>query len=144
MVHLAHGHIIPFGGSTKKVKAKAKAANKKKAQEQGQNKNEEEDEDEDIPLLPLTMHKLNISFLLPKLFYPPFLRNIAFLIAAIFLGSKLIAMTNEDAYYAVMKRAPSIGTLWLWSILELPLFAALLGAVIPLSWAVFWKRYALF
>jgi hypothetical protein len=68
----------------------------------------------------------------------------AFLPVAVLLGTKLMTMTNEDPYYAVMKRAPAIGTLWVWSILEIPVGASALGALGPLIWGVWWKGYGIF
>jgi hypothetical protein len=55
-------------------------------------------------------------------------------------GGYLIHLTNEDGYYAVMKQAPSIGTLWVWSVLEMGLVGALLGVVGPAGWG-YWKGY---
>lgn len=125
LVHIAHGHVIAFGNGPRGGKAM-----------KGQ-------QDDAGPLFPLTRDKLSIS-LLRRLVLPRFLQIGAFLVAAVFLGNKLITMTNEDGYYAVMKRAPSIGTLWVWSILELPLSAAVVGAVAPLGWGLFWKGYTIF
>lgn len=39
-------------------------------------------------------------------------------------GCSLIHITNEAGYLAVMKRAPTLGCLWLWAVLELPLISA--------------------
>ena len=123
LVHVAHGHVIPFGSH--------------------RGKSLEGQQDDSAPLLPLTRDKLTIRFLLGKLSSLPSLQASFFLAAAVFLGDKLITMTNEDGYYAVMKRAPSIGTLWVWSILELPLRAAVIGALAPLCYGAFWKGYAI-
>ncbi|RJE20960.1 hypothetical protein PHISCL_06696 [Aspergillus sclerotialis] len=95
-----------------------------------------------LTLLPLSWDKLSPSFL-RKLLFPPTIKTSIFLLLALLLGAKLVAITNEDPYYAVMKRAPAIGTLWVWSILEVPLGAAVLGALGPLGWAVWWKGYGI-
>ncbi|EED22005.1 conserved hypothetical protein [Talaromyces stipitatus ATCC 10500] len=58
-----------------------------------------------------------------------------FLPLAVVLGGYLIHTTNQSGYYAVMKRAPSIGTMWVWCVLEIssPL-AALVALLVPLAW----------
>ncbi|RHZ52200.1 uncharacterized protein CDV56_100761 [Aspergillus thermomutatus] len=117
LIHLAHGHIVSVHrGNTKQEK---------------------------VSLFPWSQDKLTLSFV-RNLLFPPSLRTMAFLPVAVLLGSKLMTMTNEDPYYAVMKRAPAIGTLWVWSILEIPVGAAALGALGPLIWGVWWKGYGIF
>ncbi|KAL5343078.1 hypothetical protein BJX70DRAFT_206951 [Aspergillus crustosus] len=116
LIHLAHGHIFSF--------------------HRGQS------EPETISLFPWHPEKLSISFL-RKLLFPPSLKTIIFLPGAVILGSKLIAMTNEDTYYAVMKQAPAVGTLWVLCILEISVGAAVLGALGPLIWGVWWKGYGI-
>lgn len=117
LIHLAHGHIISFG--------RFETAN-----------------DEQISLFPLTPEKRSISFL-RRLIFPPSAKVLVFLPLAVFLGVKLMTITNNAPYYAVMKRAPAIGTLWVWCILEVPLGASLLGALGPLGWGVLWKGYGI-
>lgn len=46
-------------------------------------------------------------------------------------GCYLIQLTNDKGYYAVMKNAPSIGTIWVWSVIELGLIGALAGVAGP-------------
>lgn len=70
-------------------------------------------------------------------------RNVIFCALAVTLGMRLIAMTNDGSYYAVMKRAPSVGTLWVWCVLELSVGPAMLGLLVPVVWAVGWKGYAM-
>lgn len=57
-------------------------------------------------------------------------------------GCYLVHITSEGGYYAVMKRAPSVGTLWVWSVLELGLAGALMGVVGPGGYA-WWKGYGI-
>jgi hypothetical protein len=117
-VHLAHGHIISLGkrGSKNEV----------------------------VPsLFPMTADKLNFTFL-RKLVFPPALRTFFFLPVAAVLGAHLIAITNGDPYYAIMKKAPAVGTIWIWCILELSFGAAVLGALGPLVWGVWWMDYGIF
>lgn len=117
LIHLAHGHIISFG--------RLATTN------------------DEPSLFPLTSEKLSISFL-RRLIFPPSLKTLVFLPLAVFLGVKLMTITNNAPYYAVMKRAPAIGTLWVWCILEVPLGASVLGALGPLGWGVWYKGYGIF
>jgi hypothetical protein len=59
------------------------------------------------------------------------LRQLIFVIIANIAGCYLIQVTNDRGYYAVMKKAPSIGTVWVWSVIELGLAGALAGVVGP-------------
>lgn len=81
--------------------------------------------------------------LVRRFIFPPALRTIAFLPVATVLGAHLIAITNGDPYYAVMKRAPAVGTLWIWCILEMSVGAAVLGALLPLVWGIWWMGYGI-
>jgi hypothetical protein len=67
-------------------------------------------------------------------------RQCMFLLAANITGCYLIYLTNDRGYYAVMKRAPAIGTLWVWCIIELGLVGALAGVVGPGLFA-WWNGY---
>jgi hypothetical protein len=76
-------------------------------------------------------------------FFAPSLRTGFFLPLAIYLGGYLIRMTNEEPYYAVMKRAPAIGTLWVWCVLEMSAGEALLAVLSPLGWGVWYMGYGI-
>lgn len=117
-VHLAHGHIISF----KKRNSKAEPTS--------------------LYLFPLTRDKLTFSFL-RRLVFPPTLKTLVFLPLSALLGAHLIAITNGEPYYAVMKKAPAVGTIWIWCILELSFGAAVLGALGPLIWGVWWMGYGI-
>ena len=67
-------------------------------------------------------------------------QQILFLLAANIAGCYLIHLTNDKGYYAVMKRAPSIGTIWVWSVIELGLAGALAGVAGPGLYA-WWNGY---
>ena len=57
-------------------------------------------------------------------------------------GCYLIYSSNELGYFAVMKRAPPLGTLWIWSVVEMRLSFAL--ANLALVGAFFWRgKYSL-
>ncbi|KAJ5724287.1 hypothetical protein N7488_002322 [Penicillium malachiteum] len=95
-----------------------------------------------VSIIPFTRDKLSLSFL-GRLIFPPTLRTIVYLPVAIMLGVHLITITNEDPYYAVMKKAPAYGTVWIWCILEMSFGAAVLGALGPLIWGVWWMGYGI-
>jgi len=46
-------------------------------------------------------------------------RQVVFLAAAVAAGCYLIYAANERGYYFVMKRAPGLGTLWVWAVVEM-------------------------
>jgi hypothetical protein len=50
---------------------------------------------------------------------------------------------NVYDYYAVMKQAPPLGTLWVWSVIEMKLPYALVGLVANLGY-MWWKGYGVF
>ena len=68
--------------------------------------------------------------------------QVLYVIIANTAGCYLIYLTNDKGYYAVMKRAPAIGTLWVWCIIEMGLLGSLAGVVGPglFSW---WNGYGL-
>ena len=69
-------------------------------------------------------------------------QQILFFLAANVAGCYLIYLTNDKGYYAVMKKAPSIGTVWVWSIIELGLAGALAGVAGPGLYA-WWNGYGI-
>jgi hypothetical protein len=59
------------------------------------------------------------------------LRQTLYLAIANVAGCYLIYLTNDKGYYAVMKNAPSVGTLWIWSVLEMGIVGAVGGVLGP-------------
>lgn len=57
-------------------------------------------------------------------------RQIFFMAAAIAAGCYTIHVANAYGYYAVMKRCPPLGTLWIWSVVEMRLPYALASLLI--------------
>ncbi|KAI9709592.1 MAG: hypothetical protein M1820_003352 [Bogoriella megaspora] len=55
----------------------------------------------------------------------PIAKQIFFVTVTIASGCYLIMSTNEYGYFAVMKRAPPVGTLMIWSVIETDLMFAL-------------------
>ena len=91
-------------------------------------------------------HKCSVIFFLFYIFHPhqeplpflprlfstriqPLLHQLLFFFGAVFAGSYLIHITNVHGYYAIMKEAPPIGTLWIWCMVELSLLWALVSLV---------------
>lgn len=71
------------------------------------------------------------------------LTQILFAILSVAAGAWLVHASNEDAYLAVMKKAPPLGTLWVWAIVEMKWEWAVgcLGVVACWGW---WKGYSMF
>ena len=70
------------------------------------------------------------------------LRSLVYVVMANVAGCYLIQLTNDRGYYAVMKDAPSVGTIWVWTVLEMGLFGALAGVVGPGLYA-WWFGYGI-
>jgi hypothetical protein len=60
-----------------------------------------------------------------------------FLAMSTVAGCYLIHSSNKEPYFAVMQRAPPLGTLWVWSVIELRLEVAALSLVIVIVF--FWS-----
>lgn len=119
-IHLAHGHIISFPGAfffPSFGEGRKKSSSKAKAQREGKEGG-----------------VVQVMFGSPG-------KTLVFLPLATYLGVHLMRLTNEGGYYAVMKRAPSIGTMWVWCVLEMAPAAALLAFVVPLGWGVWYMGY---
>ncbi|KAK3990148.1 hypothetical protein QBC44DRAFT_72038 [Cladorrhinum sp. PSN332] len=75
-------------------------------------------------LLVYTLHPhASNSTILPGLpsRYQSVLRQIIFFVTSVFGGCYMIHITNSFGYMAVMKQAPPLGCLWVWSVIELEL-----------------------
>ncbi|MCJ1224283.1 hypothetical protein MMC12_000927 [Toensbergia leucococca] len=66
-----------------------------------------------------------------------------FATVSIAAGCWLVHSSNREAYFAVMKRAPPLGTLWVWSVVEMRVGVgvACLGLVGIFFW---WGEYTIF
>ncbi|KAF2024073.1 hypothetical protein EK21DRAFT_79522 [Setomelanomma holmii] len=65
----------------------------------------------------------------------PLFRDIAFCAGSIVAGCYLIYSGNKHGYFNVMKAAPPVGTLWIWSVIEMSLPFAALNAATVLGYA---------
>ena len=69
--------------------------------------------------------------------------QIIFAALSVAAGAWLVYATNEDPYMAVMKKAPPLGTLWVWAVVEMRWEWALgsLGLVATWGW---WEGYTVY
>jgi hypothetical protein len=123
LIHLAHGHILSFDTLNT-----WKSRKNKEAQEAAERAREAAEDTEPTPMRAL---------------FPLTARNFIFLLISLLLGARLIAISNDAGYYAVMKKAPPIGTLWVWAVMEMSAGFSALGLLLPLGWAVLWKGYGI-
>ncbi|RDA84005.1 hypothetical protein CP532_3142 [Ophiocordyceps camponoti-leonardi (nom. inval.)] len=56
-------------------------------------------------------------------------RQTIFFLSSLLCGCYLIHLSNTAGYLATMKRAPPLGCLWLWAVVELDLAAAVVSLV---------------
>jgi hypothetical protein len=70
-------------------------------------------------------------------------RQLAFLALAIGTGCYTIYMGNSFSYFAVMKQAPPLGTLWIWSVIEMDLPFAVASIIVDLGF-LWWNGYSAF
>jgi hypothetical protein len=71
------------------------------------------------------------------------LRQLLFLTVAISAGCYLIHAGNRNEYFAVMKQAPPLGTLWVYSVIELDLWFAVASLLVNLGFLL-WNGYTVF
>ncbi|KAH6893357.1 hypothetical protein B0T10DRAFT_559347 [Thelonectria olida] len=67
--------------------------------------------------------------------YQHHIRQFIFFAMSLACGPYLIHISNRYGYMAVMKRAPPLGCLWLWSIVELDLVWAVLSLSITVAYS---------
>jgi hypothetical protein len=70
-------------------------------------------------------------------------RQAFFLITSVVAGCYLIHAGNKYGYYFVMKKAPPVGTLWVWSVVEMDLWFAVAHAVAVVGY-MWWGGYRAF
>jgi hypothetical protein len=71
------------------------------------------------------------------------LRQTFFFVAGVGSGCFLIYSGNMHGYYYVMQQAPPVGTLWVWSVIEMELWFAVVhvAAVLGYMW---WNGFGTF
>jgi hypothetical protein len=73
----------------------------------------------------------------------PTLRNLAFFVGSVTAGCYVIFSGNKHGYFYVMKAAPPVGTLWIWSVVEMSLLWAAASAAAVL-WYVYYNNFDYF
>jgi len=73
----------------------------------------------------------------------PTLRNLFFLSVSVAAGCYMIFSGNTNGYFYVMKTAPPIGALWIWSVFEMSLPFAL-ASVITVAGYIWWNGFSTF
>lgn len=71
------------------------------------------------------------------------LRQVFFFVVSVAAGCYMVWAGNEEGYYHVMKKAPPLGTLWVWSVYELDVFGAVAQTAVVGGWML-WKGYGAF
>ncbi|KAF1981265.1 hypothetical protein K402DRAFT_398703 [Aulographum hederae CBS 113979] len=72
----------------------------------------------------------------------PLAREAVFFATAVVGGCYMIHVVNEEGYYAVMRRAPPVGTLWVWSVIEMHVGTAVGSLGVVGGW-VWWMGLAM-
>lgn len=83
-------------------------------------------------------HPANTTFIpgvAPKYHYA--IRQAVFFVTSLVAGCYLIHISNKYTYLAVMKQSPSIGCLWIWSVVEMDLSLSLLS--LAGAYVYFWQ-----
>lgn len=73
----------------------------------------------------------------------PLLRNLLFAIGGTAAGCYLVFSGNKHGYFYVMKSAPPVGTLWIWSVVEVDVLYAASNALAVLAYSLY-NGFALF
>ncbi|KAI5291016.1 hypothetical protein KEM52_000286, partial [Ascosphaera acerosa] len=134
VIHFAHGHIVSF----EPLKALYK---RKPAKGKGRMFKPGEKFQQAEPTRAQRVWRASAVAL--RAFFPLTPQTFVYLPLAIGFGAKLIQTTNEKFYYANMRTAPSLGTLWVWAVIELGFGPAVLAFIVPVCWAKYHKGYAL-
>ena len=71
------------------------------------------------------------------------LTQILFAFLSVAAGTWLVHASNEDPYMAVMKKAPPLGTLWVWAIVEMRWEWAVGCLSVVAGWG-WWNGYSMF
>jgi hypothetical protein len=73
----------------------------------------------------------------------PVLRNLFFFVVSVIAGCYLVYSANQHGYFFVMKTAPPIGSLWLWSVVEMSLVYAVPSCVVVIGY-MWWNGFDAF
>lgn len=70
-------------------------------------------------------------------------RQVFYLAMAVGAGCYVIHAANVYDYFAVMKQAPPLGTLWIWSVIEMKLTFAAASVLANIGY-LWWKGFTMF
>jgi len=73
----------------------------------------------------------------------PLMRNMLFMAGGIVAGCYLVYSGNKHGYFYVMKAAPPVASLWIWSVVEMAAPYAALNAAIVFGYG-WWHGFAFF
>ncbi|KAF2126547.1 hypothetical protein P153DRAFT_297801 [Dothidotthia symphoricarpi CBS 119687] len=73
----------------------------------------------------------------------PVLRNVGFLAGSVVAGCYLVFSGNQNGYFYVMKAAPPLGVLWIWSVVEMELPYAVASMAVVCGY-VWWNGFQVF
>jgi hypothetical protein len=73
----------------------------------------------------------------------PLLRDAIFFGGSVVAGCYLVYSGNKHGYFYVMKSAPPVGTLWVWSVVEMSLPFAATSAAVVLGY-IWWNGFEFF
>ncbi|KAI4137787.1 MAG: hypothetical protein L6R39_007101 [Caloplaca ligustica] len=83
---------------------------------------------------------LLVATLHPRASHP--LMQVVFAGMAVVAGAWLVKASNDDPYLAVMKKAPALGTLWVWGVVELRWEIAVACLAVTGGWS-WWKGFGI-
>jgi hypothetical protein len=86
------------------------------------------------PMLFLVTYMMKSDIIADRL---PVLKQLVCLCVAVTSGCYMIYAGNTYDYFAVMKQAPPLGTLWIWSVIEMNLGYALASVVVDVSFLLY-------
>jgi hypothetical protein len=86
-----------------------------------------------LPVFMLLVYLTHVDFA----YRFPVLRDASFFVGSVIAGCYLIYSGNKHGYFNVMKAAPPVGTLWIWSVVEMSLPYAALSAVTVLGYVYY-------
>ena len=72
-----------------------------------------------LPLLTVIVYAFNAEHGLISETRLGVVRQTMFMLAAVAAGCYMVHSVHNDGYFAVMKQVPPIGTLWIWSVVEM-------------------------
>ncbi|KAF2197276.1 hypothetical protein GQ43DRAFT_215443 [Delitschia confertaspora ATCC 74209] len=73
----------------------------------------------------------------------PIVRNLFFLVVSVAAGCYMVYSGNVNGYFYVMKTAPPVGALWIWSVFEMSLPYAL-SSILAVVGYLLWNGFEFF